>query len=129
MFTIEQIKAAHSKVKSGADFPGYIQELKKMGVTKYTHHVSDGRIDYIGKSGFELSGQPKYAEQYIAKDNSISKLKSSLLIHQQGGTDYPTFCKEAAEAGVDNWVVDLVDMKCKYVNQIDEIMLVEQIPG
>lgn len=26
MFTVEQIKTAHAKVKSGADFPYYIQE-------------------------------------------------------------------------------------------------------
>lgn len=29
MFTITQIENAHSKVKSGADFPKYIQDLKK----------------------------------------------------------------------------------------------------
>lgn len=33
MFTIEQIKTAHSQVKSGADFPAYIQEIKKLGDT------------------------------------------------------------------------------------------------
>ena len=27
MFTIAQIKEAHDKVKSGADFPKYIQDL------------------------------------------------------------------------------------------------------
>jgi uncharacterized protein YbcV (DUF1398 family) len=31
MFTLEQIKQAHSKVKSGADFPKYIQEIKILG--------------------------------------------------------------------------------------------------
>lgn len=30
MFTVEQIKAAHAKVKSGADFPGYITEIKSL---------------------------------------------------------------------------------------------------
>jgi hypothetical protein len=33
MFAVEQIKTAHSKVKSGADFPAYIQDIKKLGVT------------------------------------------------------------------------------------------------
>jgi hypothetical protein len=28
MFTLEQIKQAHSQVKSGADFPRYIQTIK-----------------------------------------------------------------------------------------------------
>lgn len=27
MFILDQIKAAHSKVKSGGDFPTYIQDL------------------------------------------------------------------------------------------------------
>ena len=35
MFTVEQIKAAHSKVQSGADFPAYIREIKELGVTHY----------------------------------------------------------------------------------------------
>lgn len=34
MFTIQQIKDAHSKVKSGADFPAYIQDIKKLGVDR-----------------------------------------------------------------------------------------------
>ena len=28
MFTVEQIQQAHQKVRSGADFPKYIQEIK-----------------------------------------------------------------------------------------------------
>lgn len=32
MFTVEQIEEAHSKVKSGTDFPNYIQEIKNLGV-------------------------------------------------------------------------------------------------
>jgi len=35
MFTVEQIESAHGKVKSGADFPNYIQEIKKLGVVSF----------------------------------------------------------------------------------------------
>ena len=42
MFTIDQIKEAHSKVKSGADFPQYVQDLIKLGVIHYTTYVRDG---------------------------------------------------------------------------------------
>lgn len=48
MFTLEQIKEAHSKVKSGADFPAYIQDMKELGVQLYTHYVADGHIVYKG---------------------------------------------------------------------------------
>jgi hypothetical protein len=44
MFTVEQIKTAHGKVKSGADFPAYIQDIKKLGVTSYETFVTDGRL-------------------------------------------------------------------------------------
>ena len=33
MFTLDQIREAHSRVKSGADFPKYARELTEMGVT------------------------------------------------------------------------------------------------
>ncbi len=42
MFTVEQIKTAHSKVKSGADFPAYIQDINKLGVASYETFVTDG---------------------------------------------------------------------------------------
>ncbi len=45
MFILDQIEAAHSKVKSGADFPEYIKELKQFGVTSYETFVSDGHTD------------------------------------------------------------------------------------
>jgi uncharacterized protein YbcV (DUF1398 family) len=45
MFTVEQIKAAYSKVRSGADFPTYIKEIKKLGITHYEAYVADGHID------------------------------------------------------------------------------------
>ena len=46
MFTLDQIKAAHSQVKSGADFPKYIQDIGKLGVLKYEHFVADGHTTY-----------------------------------------------------------------------------------
>jgi len=47
MFTIEQIKDAHAKVKSGADFPAYVQEVIRLGVTRYETYVADGQTHYF----------------------------------------------------------------------------------
>jgi len=52
MFTVDQIKSAHSKVKSGADFPTYIKEIKALGVTHYEAYVSDGHINYHGTNDY-----------------------------------------------------------------------------
>ncbi len=35
MFDLKEIKEAHAKVKTGADFPRFVQELIKLGVKKY----------------------------------------------------------------------------------------------
>ena len=41
---MQQLKAAHSKVKSGADFPAYIRKIKALGVTHYDTYVNNGHI-------------------------------------------------------------------------------------
>lgn len=128
MFTIEQIKAAHSKVKSGADFPSYVKEMKSLGILFYEHFVSDGHIQYHGLNNFTLLADAKWALAEVAKTGNNESLKNSLLIHQQGQTDYLTFCKQAAEAGVEKWIVDMQNMTCTYFDTLDNKMLVEEIP-
>lgn len=129
MFTIDQIKAAHSKVKSGADFPAYIQELKQLGVQNYTSYVTDGHTDYTGNNSFATSSEAKYAAKQIAAESNSEQFISDLRNHQKGGTDYPTFCNDCAKSGIDNWVVDLNKMTCIYYDTMGTEILVEQIPG
>lgn len=128
MFTIEQIKAAHSKVMTGADFPAYIQEMKKLGVESYEHYVSDGHIDYLGISGFMLSAPSKWNAVAIYPKGQKSKLEQAIKIHQSGKTDYLTFCRQAADAGVEKWVVDMQKMMCTYYDQVGGEMIGEPIP-
>ena len=55
MFTQEQISSSHSKVKSGAGFPAYINELKQLGVTHYETFVADGHTDFLVASDCKTS--------------------------------------------------------------------------
>jgi len=52
MFTVEQIKEAHSKVKSGADFPKYIKEIKILVLTAFETRVKDSCTEYFGADGY-----------------------------------------------------------------------------
>ncbi len=128
MFTIDQIRNAHSKVKSGADFPAYIQELKSLGIQAYEHMVGDGSIHYVGTDNFRLAAPPKWEARMISQTASADQLKQSLQVHQQGQSDYPTFCQQAAEAGVDKWIVDMEAMKCVYYDGKGNELLSEDIP-
>ena len=128
MFTLSQIKEAHSKVKSGADFPGYIQELKKMGITHYETYVSDGHINYFGDDNYELHSAPKYDELLI-NNTYQEQFLIDLKAHQQGKTDYLTFCADCAKSGVEKWIVDLNAMTCTYFDVSGNNVLVENIPS
>ena len=128
MFTTEQIKAAHSKVKSGRDFPNYIQDIKKLGVSYYEVFVTDGQTDYYGKIEYKTSSPAKYNPLLIAEDSDIEQFKANIKAHKQGKTDYPTFCNDCAKSGIEKWVVDINNMTCIYYDKAGNEILVEQIP-
>lgn len=128
MFTVEQIKAAHDKVKSGADFPAYIQEIKALGVTHYEAYVSDGHIDYNGLHNYTAKIPAKYAPMVISDSPKIEQFKTELLAHQQGKTDYITFIHMCAETGVEHWKIRMDDMSCTYFDKSGQPILTEQIP-
>ncbi len=128
MFTLAQIKEAHSKVKSGAEFPNYIQDLIQLGVIIYETYVSDGHTDYFGKNDFNISSTPKYNQLFIAAQSDIDQFKADLKAHQQGKTDYPAFCKDCAKSGVEKWVVKMDKMTCIYYDKNGNELLKEIIP-
>ncbi|MBC7865637.1 MAG: DUF1398 domain-containing protein [Bacteroidia bacterium] len=129
MFTINQIKEAHSKVKSGADFPTYIQDLIKLGVESYECFVENGNTLYHGSNDFTVQSDAKYPVLEIAEQSNIAQFQKDLKAHQQGKTDYLTFCKDSASAGVEKWEVKMHEMTCTYFDKAGNEMLAEKIPG
>jgi len=128
MFTAEQIKAAHSKVKSGADFPSYIKEIKGLGVTHYEAYVSDGHIDYHGADNYTAKIPAKYDPLVINDTSKGEEFKKELAAHQQGKTDFLTFIKMCATFGVKNWAISMDKMTCTYYDKAGNKILIEQIP-
>lgn len=128
MFTIDQIKLAHSKVKSGADFPAYIQELTSLGVIQYETYVTDGHTDYHGENGYTTSAPGKFEALTIAAESNTAQFIIDLKAHQQGQSDYLTFIQSCAENGVEKWIVSMEHMTCTYFDKSGKEMLTEQIP-
>lgn len=128
MFTIQQINEAHSKVKSGADFPNLVQDFIHLGIVHYDSYVKDGHKKYSGKDGNYVAGDAMYPELEVATKSDEEQFKHYLKIHQQGQTDYFTFCKHAAETGVEKWTVDTTKMTCTYYDKAGNNMLEENIP-
>lgn len=128
MFTAEQIKTAHSKVKSGADFPAYIQEIKLLGVIQYEAYVTDGHVDYYGTNGYTLQIPQKYEPLSIVNHVQEKEFRAQLLAHQQGKTDYLTFIHMCADTGIEKWRIHIPQMTCTYFDKAGREVLTEQIP-
>ena len=128
MFSIDQIKAAHAKVKTGADFPNYIQDIINLGVKGYDTIVTDGRVSYYGENDFEVSTEKKYDAIAVAAVANKERFIEYLVMHQDGQTDYPSFCKHAAICGIAKWRVDIIEMTCTYYDTANNPILIEKIP-
>jgi uncharacterized protein YbcV (DUF1398 family) len=128
MFTIEQIQTAHARVKSGADFPRYVQDLIALGVTHYHTFLEDGHTAFYGSNGYNRNSPAKYPQLTIATSSNDTQFQQDLKAHQQGHTDYLTFCRIAANHGVEKWIVDMSKMTCTYYNKAGREVLVETIP-
>ncbi|MFP3834183.1 DUF1398 domain-containing protein [Chryseobacterium sp. SIMBA_028] len=128
-FTINDITAAHQKVKSGADFPQYIKAIKKLGVSHYTAYVGDGNTEYFDTDNQSAQTGRKYDNLIVSEKVNLDHFKIRLKLHQQGGTDYMTFCNDCAENGIEGWVMNLNGMTCTYFDKERKDILIEQIPG
>jgi uncharacterized protein YbcV (DUF1398 family) len=128
-FTIEAIKAAEQKIQTGADFPQFIKELKEMGVERNDIYVMNGMSIYFGQDDHTVESAPAYEPLLIEEQSSIEDLKEALKVHQAGETDYQTFCRQAAAAGVEKWVTDLKGMTVTYLDMSGNELVVEKIPA
>jgi len=129
MFTVQQIKEAHSKVASGADFPKYMQDIIALGVTSFETFVTDNHTNYYGKNNFQTASEGFTTTLKIAEKSNIEQFKSDLKAHQQGKTDYITFLNDCAKSGVEKWIVKMDKMTCIYYDLDENEMVVETIPS
>lgn len=129
MFTIASIKEAHSKVKSGADFPKYIQNLIALGVQGYDIFVNDGHEEYFGADDYRVSAAGKYPLLPLMSSTNKERFIEFLVMHQDGKSDYLAFCNHAAQCGIAKWSVNIIEMTCTYYDSFDIAILIEKIPS
>lgn len=128
MFTLDQIQNAHSQVKTGADFPAYIQAIKQLGVTHYETYVQDGHICYFGENNHEVRVPAKYAVLSVAESANQKDFQAALVAHQQGKTDFLTFIHDCAANGINKWEINIGKMTCTYFDKQGNTVLEEIIP-
>ena len=107
MFTTNQTKDAHAKVKIGANFPAYVQGLIQLGIKKYDTYAGDAHSIYLGENDLSTASEDKYSLVAVAAANHETTFRHYLKIHQQGEIDDPKFCQYASVTGIYKWTVDL----------------------
>lgn len=128
MFTVQQIKSVHATVKTGADFPRYVREIKALGLVKYEFMVEDGRTVYFGEHKYRVEAPPIYPAKPINTISSTEQLARLIREHQAGKSSFPEFCQLVAGVGVHHWEVNAVTMMCNYYDVDGNKMLGEPIP-
>ncbi len=91
MFTEQQLKEAHAKVRTGADFPAYVQEIKALGLVTYEYLVADGTTVYYGSNDHVVRSAAMYAPLKSNAQSLAEQVRHAIAIHQQGQTDFMTF--------------------------------------
>ena len=128
MITLQQIKLAHAKVKSGADFPAYISDLIKLGVKSYETRVDNGSTIFSTKYSVPLVSEGIQPSRGVSSHVDRQRFISELKAHQQGRSGYPEFLSIAANTGISKWIVDMNSMTCTYFDFLGNEILVEEIP-
>ena len=128
MFTIEDINKAAEQIETGADFPQFARELKALGVVRSDTFVMNGMAIYYGEGDHTAEGGPLYENLLIEEESDAQALKEALQEHQRGKTDYQTFCRQAAGAGIEKWIIDFKKMEVTYLDIAGTEVLIEQIP-
>ena len=91
--------------------------------------VRDGTVIYSGVDNFQISTTTVIGPLVIVSVLDIETFKSDLKNHQQGNTDYHTFCEDCAKSGIEKWIINLSNMTCTYYDSLGNEILVEKIPG
>ncbi|MDQ7948293.1 MAG: DUF1398 family protein [Pedobacter sp.] len=128
MFTLEEINNALKEVKTGADFPAFAAKLRSMGVKRNDVYVMNGMAIYFGSGDETIESAPVYENLLIAAQSDPASFQDSLKAHQIGETDFFTFCRQAADAGVEKWIIDLTEGATRYLDMSGNEVFVEKIP-
>jgi uncharacterized protein YbcV (DUF1398 family) len=121
-FTLEDIELAHREVTS-ATVRQYLTMLYELGVVSYTTYVSDGHSDYFDDNGDKLCSAAVHERYDVSDRADCDAARRAIEAHQSQGTDYFTFSRQLAAAGVASWVMDPIRMTCTFCSKAGERLI------
>ncbi|HCV0555546.1 TPA: DUF1398 family protein [Staphylococcus aureus] len=126
-FTLSEIQQAHQQF-TGVDFPKLFKAFKDMGMTYNIVNIQDGTATYVHQSEDDIVTSSVKNNHPVAPSSNQSIVQDVLTRHQQGQTDFETFCNEMAEAGIYKWHIDIQAGTCTYIDLKEQAIISELIP-
>lgn len=99
-----------------------------MGMTYNIVNIQDGTATYVHQSEDDIVTSSVKSTIPVAQKSNQSIVQDVLTRHQQGQTDFETFCDEMAEAGIYKWHIDIQAGTCTYIDLQDQAVISELIP-
>lgn len=108
----QQLDQARAAAKN---YPDLVQKLKAVGVTGYVFEVaSQVSIYRYADETFLVESHAGKRNLSINPEFDAEKTKQAIIKNQQGLTDFPTFLKETADAGIKVYDADFEAMVVSY---------------
>ncbi|HDJ7819710.1 TPA: DUF1398 family protein [Staphylococcus aureus] len=126
-FTLSAIQQAHQQF-TGVDFPKLFKSFKDMGMTYNIVNIQDGTATYVHQSEDDIVTSSVKSNHPVAPRSNQSIVQEVLTRHQEGQTDFETFCDEMAQAGIYKWHIDIQVSTCTYIDLKEQAIISELIP-
>ncbi|MFB2437399.1 DUF1398 domain-containing protein [Staphylococcus aureus] len=126
-FKLSAIQQAHQHF-TGVDFPKLFKAFKDMGMTYNIVNIQDGTATYVHQSEDDIVTSSVKSNHPVAPSSNQSIVQDVLTRHQQGQTDFETFCDEMAQAGIYKWHIDIQAGTCTYIDLQEQAIISELIP-
>ncbi|MCG6473449.1 hypothetical protein ATC81_01275 [Staphylococcus aureus] len=126
-FKLSAIQQAHQQF-TGVDFPKLFKAFKDMGMTYNIVNIQDGTATYVHQSEDDIVTSSVKSNHPVAPSSKQSIVQDVLTRHQQGQTDFETFCDEMAQAGIYKWHIDIQAGTCTYIDLQEQAIISELIP-
>lgn len=126
-FKLSAIQQAHQQF-TGVDFPKLFKAFKDMGMTYNIVNIQDGTATYVHQSEDDIVTSSVKSNHPVAPSSNQSIVQDVLTRHQQGQTDFETFCDEMSQAGIYKWHIDIQAGTCTYIDLQEQAIISELIP-
>ena len=112
----------------GLSYPQYVQKLKEIGIANYEVRIKNHNRKFTSQNGDDVMLTDDLPLVECADNFNLEAVKEAVRRTQNGLTDYPTFLREIAAAGVHNYLADLGAMKILYLGANPADLYTESIP-